>query len=135
MELERRGVHDLSTDITHVDALIDLSTRRESSKPKDRKIREWEGTIDFLVVPMDDFKVVLGLEFLDRVRAFPMPFANSLCILHGGKTCMVSTERDAKSEAKTLSAMQLKKGFNKSEPCYLAEIHGVAKDVRVKIGE
>nr|GEZ87970.1 DNA damage-inducible protein 1-like [Tanacetum cinerariifolium] len=30
------------------------------------KIREWEGTIDFLVVPMDDFKVVLGLEFLDR---------------------------------------------------------------------
>ncbi|GJR42125.1 transposon Tf2-2 polyprotein [Tanacetum coccineum] len=33
---------------------------------------------------------------------------------------MVSTERDAKSRAKTLSAMQFKKGFNKSEPCYLA---------------
>ncbi|GJV02083.1 putative nucleotidyltransferase, ribonuclease H [Tanacetum coccineum] len=65
------------------------------------KIGEWEGTIDFSVVPMDDFKVVLGLEFLD-------------------KTCMVSTERDAKSGAKTFSAMQFKKGFNKSEPCYLA---------------
>nr|GFB50607.1 reverse transcriptase [Tanacetum cinerariifolium] len=38
----------------------------------------------------------------------------------GGKTCMVSTERDAKSGSKTLSAMQFKKGFNKSEPCYLA---------------
>ncbi|GJS47412.1 putative nucleotidyltransferase, ribonuclease H [Tanacetum coccineum] len=84
------------------------------------KIGKWEGTIDFLVVPMDDFKVVLGLEFLDRIRAFPMSFANSLCILDGGKTCMVSTEWDAKSEAKTLSAMQFKKGFNKSEPCYLA---------------
>ncbi|GKA92166.1 hypothetical protein Tco_0814091 [Tanacetum coccineum] len=69
---------------------------------------------------MDDFKVVLGLEFRDKVRAFPMPFANSLCILDGGKTCMVSTKRDAKSEVKTLSAMQFKKGFNKSEPCYLA---------------
>ncbi|GKE64791.1 hypothetical protein Tco_1518952 [Tanacetum coccineum] len=69
---------------------------------------------------MDDFKVVLGLEFLDKVRAFPMPFANSLCILDGGNTCMVSTERDAKSGANTLSAMQFKKGFNKSEPCYLA---------------
>ncbi|GJV79681.1 putative reverse transcriptase domain-containing protein [Tanacetum coccineum] len=54
------------------------------------------------------------------VRAFPMPFANSLGILDGGKTCMVSTERDAKSGPKTLSAMQFKKGFNKSEPCYLA---------------
>ncbi|GJY15250.1 putative nucleotidyltransferase, ribonuclease H [Tanacetum coccineum] len=84
------------------------------------KIGEWEGTIDLLVVPMDDFKVVLGLEFLDRVRAFSMPFTNSLCILNGGKTCMVSTEQDAKSGAKTLSAMQFKKGFNKSEPCYLA---------------
>ncbi|GJR85442.1 cytochrome P450 78A7-like protein [Tanacetum coccineum] len=46
------------------------------------------GTIDLSVVPMDDFKVVLGLEFLDKVRAFPMPFVNSLCILDGGKTCM-----------------------------------------------
>ncbi|GJY14836.1 putative nucleotidyltransferase, ribonuclease H [Tanacetum coccineum] len=52
------------------------------------KIGEWEGTIDLSVVPMDDFKVVLGLEFLDKVRAFPMPFANSLCILDGGNTCM-----------------------------------------------
>ncbi|GKC00386.1 gag-aspartyl protease domain-containing protein [Tanacetum coccineum] len=84
------------------------------------KIGEWEGTIDLSVVPMDDFKVVLGLEFLDKVRGFPMPFANSLCILVGGKTCKVSTERDAKSRAKTLSAMQFKKGFNKNGPCYLA---------------
>ncbi|GJS97949.1 putative retrotransposon gag domain, aspartic peptidase domain protein [Tanacetum coccineum] len=65
------------------------------------KIGEWEGTIDFSVVLMDDFKVVLGLEFLN-------------------KTCMVSTERYAKSGAKSLSAMQFKKGFNKSEPYYLA---------------
>ncbi|GKB92941.1 hypothetical protein Tco_0979078, partial [Tanacetum coccineum] len=46
--------------------------------------------------------------------------ANSLCILDGEKTCIVGMERDAKSETKTLSAMQFKKGFNKSEPCYLA---------------
>ncbi|GKC88180.1 ATP-binding cassette subfamily C member 8, partial [Tanacetum coccineum] len=86
------------------------------------KIGEWEGTIDLSVVPMDDFKVVFGLEFLDKVRAFPMSFANSLCILDGEKACMVSTERDAKSGAKTLAAMQFKKGFNKSEPYYLAEL-------------
>ena len=69
---------------------------------------------------MDDFKVVLGLEFLDKVRVFPMPFANSLCILDGGKTCMVDTERGPKSSAKSLSAMQFKKGYNKNETCYLA---------------
>nr|GEY07583.1 uncharacterized protein [Tanacetum cinerariifolium] len=84
------------------------------------KIEEWDGTIDLLVVLMDDFKVLFGLEFLDKVRAFPMPFANSLCILDGGKTCMVSTEWDAKSGVKTLSVKQFKKGLNKSKPCYLA---------------
>ncbi|GKC36242.1 gag-aspartyl protease domain-containing protein [Tanacetum coccineum] len=73
------------------------------------KIEEWEGVIDLSVVPMDDFKVLLGLEFLDKVRAFSMLFDNSLCILDGGKTCMVNTERDAKNRAKTLSAMQFKK--------------------------
>ncbi|GJT21147.1 gag-aspartyl protease domain-containing protein [Tanacetum coccineum] len=82
---------------------------------------------------MDDFKVVLGLEFLDKVRAFPMPFANSLCILDDGKTCMVSKERDAKSGAKTLSSMQFKKGFNKSEPCYFAGDEG-QDDVVVSLG-
>ncbi|GJR53277.1 putative nucleotidyltransferase, ribonuclease H [Tanacetum coccineum] len=61
-------------------------------------IGEWEGTIDLSVVLMDDFKVVLGLEFLNKIRAFPMPFANSFCILDGGKTCMVCTEQDAKNE-------------------------------------
>nr|GEW33166.1 uncharacterized protein [Tanacetum cinerariifolium] len=43
-----------------------------------------------------------------------------LAKIDGGKTCMVSTERDAKSGANTLSSMQFKKGLNKSEPCYLA---------------
>ncbi|GJR59546.1 putative nucleotidyltransferase, ribonuclease H [Tanacetum coccineum] len=194
MELERQGVQDLSTGIAYAKVLIDFSTRRDSSKPKDHKVNqekatrmvdasyvmdlielviarrkqaltvkmevpkvvgkglqymeatingvkavnslakaihgvakdvwakigEWEGMIDLSVVPMDDFKVVLGLEFLNKVRAFPMPLANSLYILDGKKTCIVSTERDAKSGVKTLPSMQFKKGFNKSEPFYLA---------------
>ncbi|GJX55553.1 putative retrotransposon gag domain, aspartic peptidase domain protein, partial [Tanacetum coccineum] len=39
-ELERRGVQDLSRAIAHAEALIDFSTRRESSKPKDRKVNQ-----------------------------------------------------------------------------------------------
>ncbi|GKA85072.1 putative nucleotidyltransferase, ribonuclease H [Tanacetum coccineum] len=52
-----------------------------------------EGMIDLSVVLMDNSKVVLGVEFLDK---------------------------DAKIGAKTLLAMQFKKGFNKSRPYYLA---------------
>ncbi|GJR99093.1 hypothetical protein Tco_0315602 [Tanacetum coccineum] len=42
-ELEGRGVQDLSTAISHAEALIDFSTRRESSKPKDRKVNQEKG--------------------------------------------------------------------------------------------
>ncbi|GJT17077.1 reverse transcriptase [Tanacetum coccineum] len=55
---------------------------------------------------MDDFKVVLGLEFIDK---------------------------DANCGAKSLSAMQFKKGFNKNDPCYLAAA-GLAGDTCVYQG-
>ncbi|GKB34710.1 hypothetical protein Tco_0879652 [Tanacetum coccineum] len=42
-ELEQREVQDLSTAIAHVEALIDFSTRRESSKPKDQKVDQEKG--------------------------------------------------------------------------------------------
>lgn len=69
---------------------------------------------------MDKFKLMLALEIFYKVKAFLVPFANSLCILDGDKTCMVTTERGAKVEAKMLLDMQFKKGFSKNESCYLA---------------
>nr|GEU50334.1 hypothetical protein [Tanacetum cinerariifolium] len=120
-DLERKGVQDIFTVIAHTDALIDFAKRREPSTPKDQrenhekgrveknvrakwnnqrgkfggqaihgvfkdvqvKIREWVGMIDFSVA-----------------RPFLMRFSNSLCILDGGKTYMVSMERDSKCAAR-----------------------------------
>ncbi|GKD27812.1 hypothetical protein Tco_1234026 [Tanacetum coccineum] len=110
----------VDSNVTHNFMADDEASRLGISAMKGHGTIKAEGTIDLSVISMDDFKVVLGLEFLDKVRAFPMPFVNSLCIIDGGKTCMLSTERDTKNEAKTLSAMQFNKGFNKNEPCYLA---------------
>ncbi|GJX77241.1 RNA-directed DNA polymerase, eukaryota, reverse transcriptase zinc-binding domain protein [Tanacetum coccineum] len=42
-KLERRGVQDLSMVIAHVEVLIDFSTRRDSSKPKDKKVNQDKG--------------------------------------------------------------------------------------------
>ena len=80
----------------------------------------WSEKFDFSIVPMDDFKMVLGMEFFDQVHAFPLPATNSLSILDGSKACMVPTER-GKSEEKTLSAMQFKKAFKK-DPSFLVSI-------------
>ncbi|GJS52844.1 gag-aspartyl protease domain-containing protein [Tanacetum coccineum] len=75
------------------------------------KIEGWEGELDLSVVPMDDYKLVLGMEFFDKVKSIPITFTNTLCILDGGRLCKVAMERGTKSGAKMMFAMQLESGF------------------------
>ena len=86
----------------------------------DASLGAWAGRLDFSVVPLDDHAVVLGMEFLDRVRAFPVPFANSLCLMNGEKACVVPMERLTKPEDMALSALQFKKGLRKECESYIA---------------
>ncbi|XP_043717547.1 uncharacterized protein LOC122665462 [Telopea speciosissima] len=85
-------------------------------------IGTWKGTVDLSVVPMDDFQVVLGMEFLRRVKAIPMPFISTVCIMEEGAPCMVPTVQGTKEGPKLLSAMQLEKGVKKGEDTYLAAL-------------
>ncbi|KAF2319180.1 hypothetical protein GH714_013783 [Hevea brasiliensis] len=79
------------------------------------KIGEWAGHVDFCVVSMDDYSCVLGMSFMDRVKAIPMPFANSMCILEDGKACTVPLKRGRAGNG-TLSAMHLSKEVKRTEP-------------------
>lgn len=45
---------------------------------------------------MDDYPIVFGMEFLDGVRAVPIPFAKTMCILSEGNACMVPMSREAR---------------------------------------
>lgn len=83
----------------------------------------WKGQVNFSVAPMDDFKVVLGMDFLRQVTAIPMPSFNTVCILEKGTSCMVPTVESPNGhlqETKQLSAMQITKGVKQGEPTYLA---------------
>jgi hypothetical protein len=67
----------------------------------------WSGKLDFSVVPLDDYQMVLGMAFFDQANAFPLPASCSLGILDGGKAITIQAERLTKPEVKTLSAIQL----------------------------
>ena len=71
---------------------------------------------------MDDFKLVLGMDFLGQVKAVPLPFLRSLAILEDEAPCVVPTMTGSKTNTTLLSAMQLKKGFNKGEVTYMAAL-------------
>ena len=60
---------------------------------------------------MDDYKVILGMEFLDKVKAIPISFANTLLIVDEDKTCMVPMDRATKQTTRVLSAIQLQEHY------------------------
>ena len=48
------------------------------------RLEGWNSLIDFMVVKMDDFHVVLGMEFLLEHKMIPMPLAK--CSVITGST-------------------------------------------------
>ncbi|GAV67228.1 gag-asp_proteas domain-containing protein, partial [Cephalotus follicularis] len=72
------------------------------------KIGHWDGLVSLSIIPLDDYDLVLGMEFMEQVKAIPIPHANSLCILEEGKTCMVPCTMSNKG-TKKLSAIHLDK--------------------------
>ncbi|KAF2303629.1 hypothetical protein GH714_020353 [Hevea brasiliensis] len=65
---------------------------------------------------------VLGVEFVERVKAIPILFANSMCITEGGGTCMVPLLRGKSSPSNTLATMHME--VHKSSSTTTAVIHG-----------
>ncbi|KAK2988428.1 hypothetical protein RJ640_023975 [Escallonia rubra] len=82
------------------------------------KIGPYEGRTNFSVVIMDDFKLILGLEFLHDMKTTVMPCTNSLAML-GSKPCVIPTVSTRAGE-RSISALQLKKGLKRDETTYLA---------------
>ncbi|KAK3010371.1 hypothetical protein RJ639_012596 [Escallonia herrerae] len=75
------------------------------------KIGPYEGRTNFSVVIMDDFKLILGLEFLRDTKTTVMPCTNSLVML-GNKPCVIPTISSRAGE-RSISALQLKKGIKR----------------------
>jgi hypothetical protein len=86
------------------------------------RIGSWEGKIDLTVAPMDDFQVVIGMDFLTKVKAVPLPFIRSVAILEEKTPCVVQATTHSGFKTPLLSAMQVKKGFKKGEVTYLAAL-------------
>lgn len=91
-----------------------------SAKAVPIKVGTWRGKIDLLAVPLDEFKVIIGMDFLRQNKAVPMPFANAVGLL-GDCPCFIPVST-GKEEGKMISALQLKKGLKKGEQTYLATL-------------
>lgn len=80
-----------------------------------------EGTTNFTAAPIDEFKVILGMEFLCSTNAVPTPRLEIASIMEEASPCMIPTER-MESKVQAIAALQLKRGFKKKEITYPATL-------------
>ena len=71
----------------------------------DIQIGPWKGKVDITVAPLDDRKFYLGMDFLDKAKAFIVPYASTLFIMVDGQAHAIPIKRDAEKE-KVLPALQ-----------------------------
>uniref|UniRef100_A0A803LV16 Uncharacterized protein n=1 Tax=Chenopodium quinoa TaxID=63459 RepID=A0A803LV16_CHEQI len=82
---------------------------------------QWSGTINLTVVHMDDFSLVLGLEFIDTVRPFSFEADGSIMIKRDQGSWSVPVTRE-EVEAKTISAIQVSRGIKKGQETFLVAL-------------
>ncbi|KNA03308.1 hypothetical protein SOVF_210450, partial [Spinacia oleracea] len=58
------------------------------------QLGDWKGTVDLTVVPMDDFSMVLGLEFMDTVAPWTMQRDGAMIIARDQEACSVPVARE-----------------------------------------
>ncbi|KAA0046982.1 uncharacterized protein E6C27_scaffold230G001680 [Cucumis melo var. makuwa] len=87
------------------------------------KLGGWRGPVDFVVVKMDDFDVVLGMEFLLEHQVIPMPSAKCLAIT-GSFPTVVQADIRQPNGFRMMSAMQLDESRAQGEPPFVEILLG-----------
>ena len=74
-------------------------------------------------MPLDDFNLILGVNFLLRAKVALIPHLGGLVVLEEKQPCFVKALRandGAKGQPEMFSAIQLKKGLKKGQGTYVA---------------
>ncbi|CAN6473311.1 unnamed protein product [Victoria cruziana] len=83
------------------------------------KIENWSGKANFSVAPIDDYKMILGMDLMCMAKMVPMPHLRTIASLDEKAPYMIpaqSVKRD-KGKSLVLSAIQLQKKGRPTFPC------------------
>lgn len=88
---------------------IDMTLNGRATRALDVKIAigSWRGMTNLIVEPLDDFGVILGMDFLASSNVVSMPHMWVLSLMDELAPCMVSMCRGEPMKNQTLTALQL----------------------------
>lgn len=145
-ELAKELQLQISTAATMIKAINSKATRVRGRTKADLKVGPWHGPCSLMVIPLDDFQIILGLEFFKAAKVMILPHLNGMLI--GAEDCtgfvpaiakessgpaaaaMQETARPstgAAVEGGLISAKQLNKGLRKGDQTYVAALIQVEK--------
>ena len=94
----------------------------------DIQIGPWRGKVDITISPLDDRKFYLEMDFLDRAKAFIIPYVSTLFITANAQVHSILMRREAKKE-RVLADLRFSKD---KESGYLAALKRDDKPMYVK---
>lgn len=97
----------------------------KGSTEAELRMEPWTGKVTLLAVPLDDFDLILGMDFLRKAKASVMPHLGGVMIGEESNPCFVKGvfDRDlGKKGEGMLSAIQVEAGLKHGEVTYLAAL-------------
>ena len=86
------------------------------------QVGDWKGTCNLLCVPLDDFDLIIGVDFLLKAKVALIPRLGGLVVLKERQPCFVQALRandGDKGQPEMLSTIQLKKGLKQGQDTYI----------------
>ena len=103
------------------------------------KVGKWTGKVNFLIMKLDDFDVILGDEFFVAAKATLLPFIGVILIFDEKQPCYVlarhvaGNSKTSKGKKPMVSAVQVEHGLKKGETTYLAIMIEIKQDNFVEV--
>ena len=89
------------------------------------QVGDWKGTCNLLCVPLDDFDLIIGVDFLLKAKVALIPHLGGLVVLKERQPCFVQALRandGGKVQPEMLSTIQLKKGLKQGQDTYITAL-------------
>ena len=102
------------------------------------QVGEWKGKCNLPCVLLDDFNLILGIDFFLKSKAALIPHFGGLMILEEKQPCFVHAVNEIgekHGKAKMVLALQLKKGLKRGQETYLAALVEIHEGHNVEVSD
>ncbi|XP_015084310.1 uncharacterized protein LOC107027747 [Solanum pennellii] len=102
----------------------------------------WVGKHNLMVMPLGDFEIILGIDFLRKFQFVPFPHLDGVMVMNGSNAGFlkgvhpfgnINKVAKKKDKGMLLSAMSIDKGLKKGEDTILAALVEIKPDVKIEV--